>query len=169
MGFKIYPFLTLFFLLFVALSFAQQKGLKTINKNSLENHLKFIASDELLGRELGAKNNGLETTAEYIAEFAKNTGIKPGVDNYFQKLNLIAVTPDEDQFVEIKNRKGKTVYRSNDVINLNGANMLGNTESKEIVLAGFGTDEITDLDLKDKIVVIAQGDEKYFRQISNWN
>ncbi len=150
---------------------AQNEALKFIDQNDLKEHLTYLASDELLGRKLGADDEGLEKAAEYIAGFAQQIGLKPGVENYFQQLDLISETPSDSNFIEIKNRKGKSVYHRNAIINWNDSGSDNFPGAKEIILAGFGDDNLESLDLKNKIVIIAQGNKKSFHQKDNihWN
>lgn len=78
----------LFNLLFVysILSFAQspkETGLKSINRNSAEAYIGFMASDALEGREAG--KNGSIAASEYIKSLLLDMGIKPFITNsYFQ-------------------------------------------------------------------------------------
>src|SRR5580693_9660342 len=56
-------------------------------------HVKFLASDLLEGRGVGARGGDLAT--EYIAAQFALTGAKPAGDNgtYFQNLTLVGVEP----------------------------------------------------------------------------
>lgn len=55
----------------------------------MKQHLGFIASDSLQGRQLGTEADGLGITANYLADYSIKIGLKPGAENYFQKLILI--------------------------------------------------------------------------------
>ncbi len=164
------------FTLFIIFSFgftalAQNKALQFIDQKDLKQYLTYIASDELQGRKLGADDDGLERTANYLAEYAKRIGLKPAGESYFQPVNVTSLTPNKNRFIEIKNEKGKSVFRSASLINLNGAKGNNSSDSVQIVLAGFGTEEINEEGLEGKIVVIAQGNSETFKQDNNirWN
>ena len=51
--------------LFVAPLQAQKKGLESINQHDLKQHMLFLSSDELKGRDTGEP--GLEVAARYLA------------------------------------------------------------------------------------------------------
>lgn len=62
---------------------AKEKGLNSINQNSAEAHIEFLASDALEGREAGKR--GSFAASEYIKSVLKEMGIKPLLANsYFQ-------------------------------------------------------------------------------------
>jgi len=58
----------------------QERGLNTINRSSAEAVVRFLASDELEGREAGCR--GARVAAEYIASQLAWMGIKPMGDSY---------------------------------------------------------------------------------------
>lgn len=78
----------LFITLLLALSgemYAQcalKKGLNSINRETAEAHIYFLASDELEGREAGCRGGRIASL--YVASVLKSLGIKPLEDNYFQ-------------------------------------------------------------------------------------
>src|SRR5690606_7990793 len=83
----------------------QVKYASTITVADLEKHLSYLASDELEGRDTGAK--GQKLAADYLAEFYKNLGLTGPVDGgYFQKFQLSSVQYKE---VELKVGKQKLV------------------------------------------------------------
>ncbi|MCY1721317.1 M20/M25/M40 family metallo-hydrolase [Prolixibacteraceae bacterium Z1-6] len=150
-------------------SFAQTDALKKIDKANLERHLKFIASDELQGRKLGTEVDGLGITANYIADFAKQTGLKPGADNYFQTVDILSVKPGENSFIEIQNTKGKSLFKTNSLIAIGGPQATQQIEMKDPILLGFGENEIPDVN--GKVVVVAQGNAELFKKgnVFGWN
>ncbi len=151
--------------------YAQTTALDFIDQADLKKHLTYIASDELMGRKLGAEDNGLEKTANYLAEQAEKIGLKPVGKNYFQEVKVFSVKPAEDNYMEIVNEEEKSVFKSSSVINLNNTKGIHGLLDEEIVFAGFGTDGFADLNLNDKIVVVSQGNTESFNQESNirWN
>ena len=60
-----------------------------IPPDSILEHIKFLASDELRGRSNGSE--GLERAADYIAAEFKEAGLRPAGDNgtWFQPFPLI--------------------------------------------------------------------------------
>lgn len=75
------------FLLFISITLlsqsAKDKGLKTINKESAEAYIGFLASDALEGREAG-RHGGI-IAGEYIKSLLQDMGIKAlNGDSYFQ-------------------------------------------------------------------------------------
>lgn len=151
--------------------FSQSNALNVIDQHDLKQHLTYIASDDLKGRALGANDGGLEKTAQYIAENAQKIGLIPPDGSYFQNVGLRSVQPDENSFVEVKTNKGKSVYKSNTLINLNNAEFSLEVLSNEIVMAGFGGDEAGHFNLKNKVVIVALGNAEMFKTKDNfrWN
>lgn len=157
--------------LLVFASTAQKQALSKIDTIDLKRHLTFISSDELQGRKLGTEVDGLGITADYLAENAKRMELKPGVENYFQKVELISTKPDKNSFIEIVNTKGKLLFNTHSCINLSGAAGEKKDENSEVVLAGFGLTQLSESDIENKIVVIAQGNLEAFKKGNSfrWN
>src|SRR5688572_33510961 len=63
-------------------------NVEAINAQQMKEHLTFIASDELEGRDTPSR--GLDIAALYLAQHLAGWGIKPAGDNgtYFQKVPL---------------------------------------------------------------------------------
>ncbi len=134
-------------------------GSKTdISSSELEAHLRFLASDELMGRDTGTP--GIDKAAEYIAHHFEQYGLKhlPGADSWFQTVPLELAGPDKKGRLVIA---GDTVLFSEKVILRNGPA----TELKaEFVFAGHGwidedegIDDYAGLDVAGKIVVVEFG------------
>lgn len=64
-------------------------------KSELEGHLRYLASDELMGRRTGEPGNDL--AAVYLAEYFRTHGLQtpPGQDHYFQHLNIQRLSAPE--------------------------------------------------------------------------
>ncbi|HVQ37078.1 MAG TPA: M28 family metallopeptidase [Pyrinomonadaceae bacterium] len=76
---------------------AIRAALNRISAGSLRNHLKFIASDELEGRN--TPSPGLDRAAEYIAAEFKKAGLTPvGDQGYFQTANWVQPQRDSKSF-----------------------------------------------------------------------
>ena len=147
-------------LLLLAFSvFAQNKATKSITPGELRAHLEFIASDYMQGRDFGTPIPGLEITADYLKAECTKMGLKPGAENYMQKVELISLKSDpENTFIKLKDQSGIT-YESNDIFSFL-ADERNDTIEGEILFVGYGWyDEETKyndyerFDVKDKIVV----------------
>ncbi|MGO2293821.1 MAG: M28 family peptidase, partial [Psychroflexus halocasei] len=80
-----------------------QSPLESKNLKGLEESLKFLTSDELMGRDVGSE--GLEKAAHYIQGVLKKNGIKPYLNksylNYFtvgehKTSNVVGYLPGEN-------------------------------------------------------------------------
>ncbi len=154
----------LFMLFFVAVSLAttaQKKELQTITENDLKAHLEFIASDNMRGRDFFTETPGLDLAADYLKAQCAKMGLTPGVEGYFQNVEMEAVTPDPDQTVlRLKDSNGNVSYETTAIFSLGGPPK-SDTISGQVVFAGYGWyneetkyNDTKDLDLKDKIVLV---------------
>lgn len=147
----------LFILAFSA--FPQNKATNTITPAELRAHLEFIASDYMQGRDFGTAIPGLDITADYLKAECTKMGLKPGTENFMQKVELISLKADPDNtFLKLKGKSDIT-YENKDIFSFLGGEKSDTIEG-EIVFAGYGWyDEETKyndyegLDIKDKIVV----------------
>lgn len=64
-----------------------EKGLTSINKNSAEAIIQFLASDELQGREAGSRDAAI--VAQYLAMQLKKEGFQPFFTDYFQPFQAV--------------------------------------------------------------------------------
>jgi hypothetical protein len=80
-----------------------QAALDGIHASSLRDDLKFIASDELEGRD--SPSPGLDRAADYIADQFRRAGLEPGVgDSYFQNASMIVEEANYSNFaLELSN------------------------------------------------------------------
>lgn len=148
-------------LVFLFSANAQNEALSKIDIPDLKEYLTFIASDELQGRELGTKVDGLEITANYLADYAKEIGLKPAVENYFQSVPILHTALSTDDFIEVKNKKEKSVYRSEELVKLSQTPGVFSLDEEPVLFIGFG-ENIESLEIKDKLVVVAQGSAESF-------
>ena len=148
---RIYLFGGLFATLFTWQAGAQDlqsvKYASTITTTDLERHLNYLASDELEGRDTGAK--GQKLAADYLAEFYKGLGLNGPVDgSYFQKFQLASVMYKE---VELKVGKQKLV-NNEDFVFIGDADQKRNQKA-DLVFLGLASDEnLSKVDVKDKLV-----------------
>jgi len=171
-------FLNLFLLAINTFSFSQNPVLSKIDKDDMKRHLTFLSSDSLQGRKLGTEVPGLDIAADYIKVNAEKNGLKPGVNNYFQKVDIVSIKPNENSFIQINKKNGKTIFKTTSLINLNGGSRTISFKNEEIVFGGFGyqnseTDysDLEGVEIEGKIVVVAQGYPEIFKDGKNirWN
>ena len=123
-------------------------------------HLRFLASDELLGRMTGSQS--IDVAARYIAEQYREWQLEvfPGMEGYFQEVPLQRRTPSADgQLVLL----GDTLLQGKKMITRSG----GPLEWKgEYVYVNFGwidpakkTDDYYGIDAKGKTVIARFGGE----------
>lgn len=163
-------------LLFLATApFAQNSGLEKIDREDLKRHLTFLSSDSLQGRMFGTEIPGLDIAAAYIASIAKETGLKPGAENYFQKLEVVHTQPGKNGFVELHKKNGKSTYHSKSIISLGEKPRVIDLKNEAVVVAGFGScdttlgyDDLKGIDIGEKIVVVAQGCPSDFKKGNVW-
>ena len=92
--------LTLIAVLFIlTTSKAQNDGMKYIDRNDLMSYMKFLASDDLKGRETGREENDI--AASFIAANLMRFGVKPipGTDSYLQNIPFTSKTVDKSASV----------------------------------------------------------------------
>ena len=140
----------------------QNKALSKIDKKEMKQHLTFLSSDELQGRKLGTEVDGLGITADYLADYAKEIGLKPAVENYFQPVEMILEKPLEDPFIEVTDNTGKVRLWSEKLVCYGKS--IGETklQSEDIVLLGFATEDSITTDIEGKIVVVSQSTPELF-------
>ena len=139
-------------------------------------HVKFLASDLLEGRGVGARGGDLAT--EYIAAQFALTGAKPAGDNgtYFQNLTLIGVAPQPDTQLTATTKDGKTLsYRwLDDFVGVTNSQKPEASFDAEAVFVGHGIvapeyqwDDYQGIDVRGKVVVLftnepPSNDPKFF-------
>ncbi len=129
-----------------------------LQKAEVEMHMRFLASDELMGRRTTEQGNN--TAARYIAEQFRYYGLKQveGADGFYQKIPFENKMPPKEGSLSW----GPTTYeQGKNMVILAGDTM--DTEA-EVVFANFGwvdeekgIDDYKDLDVKGKIVVTLSG------------
>ena len=150
--------LTLLTILGLSLNMHGQKVVKTIKaqvtKDGLESKLRFLASDELRGRDTGSPE--LDIAALYIAENFRSYGLKvpDGMNSYFQPVNLIEKSPVKRARVELADEHAE---RNEDILFLSGSD--GDFDG-ELIFLNYGLEEdYKGKDVNGKIVVVLPGDK----------
>ena len=130
-----------------------------MEKAEVEGHIRFLASDALLGRRTGEP--GCDLAAHYLAEYYRAYGLDEvdGTENYFQPVTLSATYPPNAGSLKI----GKTVYQQGEnLLILSGK--ATNIKKTRTVFAGHGWideekgyDDYQGLDVKGKVVLVLPG------------
>jgi hypothetical protein len=129
-----------------------------LKKNELEAHMRFLASDELMGRRTG--DQGSLVAARYIAEQFRKFGLSnvPGQNSYLQPVPLEKIGAVRTGTIYAG---ADTLLSEKDWLLMSG----GATDlSAPLVYAGFGLedaakgwDDYKGLDVKGKIVLVQSG------------
>jgi len=119
----------------------------------IESHLRYLASDELMGRETG--HYGSDVAARYIAEQFRAYDLLPipgGLD-YYQPVPLSESAPASSGSVTIS---GRSFDNGDQMLILDGPAI---DRSAAFVLAGYGLsyDDYGDIDVSGKIVFVRAG------------
>ncbi len=131
-------------------------NIDAISARQLKDHLTFIASDELEGRDTPSR--GLDIAAMYIAQHLSSWGLKPGGDNgsYFQKVPL-RLNKLDPSATRIEFNGQQFTYGTDFLSSLNAADIA----ASNLVFAGNGwviksknIDPYQGISVKDKIVVV---------------
>lgn len=159
---KSFFIITLIASLFVPPIQAQKKGLKSINQHDLKQHMLFLSSDELKGRDTGEP--GLEVAARYLAVQAEALGLKSAdpKNGYLQPYVI-----EEKTFLREKSHT--TIFRQgrDPIVNSESFYIFPPTKEEktiiegEVVFAGYGINDeannyndLEDLDIDGKVVLI---------------
>ena len=123
-----------------------------VNQEEIETHVRFLASDELMGREAGSPE--IDIAAAYIISYFKALDIKkiPGMDDYLQKVPLYSISTPEGGTIDIGNNKftiGENLATDYaPAINI----------AAPAVFIGYGSEgEYEKGSVKDKVVVMLAG------------
>lgn len=133
-----------------------------VTPEMLRPHLRFLASDELEGRETGER--GQHVAARYIAAMFERYGLTPLGDSgtYLQNFHLYRESSDGEQRIAVDGPSGPAVFRGDDVL----FTMFGSdTVSAPVVFAGYGINDSVrygysdyqGIDVAGKIVLILGG------------
>jgi len=130
-----------------------------VTANQLKEHLTFIASDELEGRDTPSR--GLDIAAMYIAKHLANWGVRPAGDGgtYFQKFPIRRSKIDA-QNMRLELNGQPFVYAEDYFSTLTQASV----PASNLVYAGHGwviksknINAYQGIDVKDKIIIVVTG------------
>jgi hypothetical protein len=127
---------------------------QVIPQAEVERHIRFLASDELMGRKAGTE--GDHVAERYIAEHFRACGLSPapGLKDFLQPVPLTKVQPPDREQVRIA---GVRLQPSADFILLQGENCRIDAEVKDVG-EGSGESQPTDqFDLRRKVAVTRTG------------
>ena len=139
---------------------AQKNALNSITENDLKAHLEFVASDYMQGRNFGTVIPGLEITANYLKSQCKKMKLKPGLEDFFQKVEMNFIKPDTiNSIIQLYGENNKLLIESRDFITQ--PDDLGNIIfDGKLVFIGYcwkdensGYDDFNGIDVKDKMVL----------------
>lgn len=145
-------YLTLGLLIITTVLFAQtdaEKSAETVQKNTLEGHIYFLADDLLEGRGTGTQGNKI--AASYLANSLRKYGAKPNPasGNYYQKFELFRFYLPEKINLSLN---GETI---DEIVAFD----IGATNiSEEVIYLNFGLEaDFKGKNVKDKIVIVKAG------------
>ena len=162
---------------------AQKTGLQSITPDELKMHLKFLASDELKGRDTGEP--GLQVAARYLAVQAENLGLTPedADQDFLQPYYIREKAYDrENSHTTIIQADSSSVVNHQSFYVFPAPQVDQTVIEGEVVFAGYGIrdedhhyNDFENIDIKDKVVLIMNrapmnedGTESLFDD-SKWN
>ncbi len=125
--------------------------LSTVNKHDIQDHIYFLASDEMRGRALGTPE--IDVAADYIATTLKEYGAQPvnGLSGYFQEVPFSNVSPASK--VELSFNQTS----ADQIAVLEAANI---DYSNTLLYLNYGSvEDFEGADVKGKLVVVKGGSE----------
>lgn len=136
----------------------------SFNGTSWWNYVKILAADNMEGRETGSP--GLRKAQEYVVEQLKRAGLEPvGSASYYQPVRFESrqIVEQESSLALVHNGQIEPLTLGDDAIFSTRVD-LAPTVDAPLVFAGYGLaipelghDDLTGLDLRDKVVVIFPG------------
>lgn len=130
-----------------------EKTLATVDQQTIKDHIYYIASDEMRGRDTGSPE--ILKAADYLADQLKSYGAKPvsGADGYFQPVPLRKKTPATSGSFSYG---GRNFNLNDDFLVVDGKS---GTYDGEVVYLEYGQEaDYEGADVKGKIVFAKAGD-----------
>ena len=130
-----------------------EKTLETVNQQTIKDHIYYIASDEMRGRDTGSPE--ILKAADYLADQLESYGAKPvaGADGYFQPVPLRKKTPATSGSFSYAS---KNFNLNDDFIVVDGKS--GSYEGEVVYLEYGQAADYEGADVKGKIVFAKAGD-----------
>lgn len=144
---------------------ALDQGLSLIDRNGIEQHLRFLADDALKGRMTGTAE--YDEAAAYVAEHFAQIGLERGGDDgWYQAVPMLARRIDVDSAQLVFHQDGEEKAQKWQEDFVMGGDVVRDETSitAEVVYAGFGIhapdmnySDYADIDVEGKIVAIFGG------------
>jgi len=153
----------LFFILVISCSVAYSQGIendikKCLDTNQIKADIKFLASDELEGRDITER--GQKVAALYLKTQFQKLGLKPVEGSYYQNVKVLKITPSKNPDLIISNGETFPAVFKEDYFPQSEGKAI-NEVNAEVVFAGYGItapdygyDDYKGIDVKGKIVLI---------------
>lgn len=127
----------------------KDKVLTTVNKNTIQGHIYFLADDLLKGRETGTPENKI--AASYLANTLRSYGVKPNpkTETFYQEVTLLKVEPPKrvTLAIDAKEVKNKVVLKPSKM-----------SYKGELEYVGYGlAEDYKGKKLQKKVIVIKSG------------
>jgi len=155
-------------ILFLGLTFfpvlGQKKGLQSINTHDLEMHMRFLASDELEGRDTGEP--GLLVAARYLGVQADQLGLTAmdAENGFFQYYTIEEKSIDREKSQISILSTGEEIINRDPFYLMSGMKEEYSSLKGEVVFAGYGItdeeysyDDLENVDIARKIVLVMDG------------
>ncbi|MFD0797961.1 M28 family peptidase [Maribacter chungangensis] len=129
-----------------------EKAAETVDKNTVEGHIYFLADDLLKGRDTGTPENKI--AASYLANALRSYGVKPEPSSgtYYQQFNLVQTAAPSMLKVVING----TDHPHRIAVKAKATSLSGNA-----VYLGFGTEEeYKGKDVKGKLIIVKGGTQE---------
>jgi hypothetical protein len=128
------------------------------------NYVKVLAADDMEGRETGS--TGLRKAQDYVVEQLKSAGLEPvGTKGYFQPIHFVSrqIVEKDSSLALVHGGQVEPLTLGDDAIFNTRVDLAPKLEAP-LVFAGYGLtvpelgyNDLADLDLRDKVVVIFAG------------
>src|SRR5579859_764492 len=146
------------------------EGAATINKDSLIDHIRILASDSFQGRRPFTPGETL--TVDYLTRSFASLGLAPGNGKSFtQDVPLVEISPVGSPTIKLQSPKGNIDLRNmNDfVIWTERPDSAINIDKNDVVFAGFGIvapeynwNDYAGIDVKGKTVIVMVSDPGFY-------
>jgi hypothetical protein len=125
-----------------------------VTREEIEAHIRFLASDQLLGREAGSPE--IDIAAAYIAAYFEANGVKklPAMDSYFQSVPLYQISTPEGGTIDI----GTMTFTVGEELATDYTRAI-NIDAP-VVYINYGSEgDYSRSTVKDKVVILLAGDK----------